>query len=415
MPSGDNAMPKRAIVLGGGGPAAGLHIGALKYFEEHGITFDVWALSCIGAWVGIVHNQCETPSAEKTYKFFREHVFRDDASYAHFPINAVFGPDWVGNTDALLKFLSSPASYPSLTETLQSIRQAFSFVSPETWTRGDFNHWMLNSVLAVNPLSRFLTSIMYLSEIDGMSKIYYPNSTLMNSIDITGLFQERKPYLYHNAWNLEKQNLELFANKDPPSGRRYQPISRESLCACSALPFVESPVKVSGELYREGALIDTVNFQNLLEDHFDDLNEIWISRIVDARQVHKPNNLHDALANLCQLFAATVGEDDIQLFYYHLREGIEINGQRKRWNGTVVELQVDPYVNFTWTVSNLDCGRERGYNAAKKAHEEYKTAFEDHRIKSVENQEAAVRFINKTKAKENRSPRMLGAGVLRGN
>jgi predicted acylesterase/phospholipase RssA len=46
-------MPKRAIALAGGGPAAALHIGALEYLREQGIAFDkrddVWALSCIGA------------------------------------------------------------------------------------------------------------------------------------------------------------------------------------------------------------------------------------------------------------------------------------------------------------------------------------------------------------------------------
>ena len=48
---------KRAISLAGGGPAAGLHIGVLKELEKQGKKFDVWALSCIGAWVGIVYNQ----------------------------------------------------------------------------------------------------------------------------------------------------------------------------------------------------------------------------------------------------------------------------------------------------------------------------------------------------------------------
>ena len=49
---------KRAITLGGGGPAAGLHIGVLEALRRRtNITFDVWALSCIGAWVGIVYNQ----------------------------------------------------------------------------------------------------------------------------------------------------------------------------------------------------------------------------------------------------------------------------------------------------------------------------------------------------------------------
>jgi hypothetical protein len=55
----------------------------------------------------------------------------------------------------------------------------------------------------------------------------------------------------------------------------------------------------------------------LLQDH-PDLDEIWVSRIVDAQQVRKPQNLHDSLANLCQLFAATVGEDDVRLFEHHM-------------------------------------------------------------------------------------------------
>jgi predicted acylesterase/phospholipase RssA len=54
--SEENPPPKRAITLAGGGPAAGLHIGALTALEEQRIEFQVWALSCIGAWVGIVYN-----------------------------------------------------------------------------------------------------------------------------------------------------------------------------------------------------------------------------------------------------------------------------------------------------------------------------------------------------------------------
>src|SRR5271166_5450919 len=108
---------KRAITLGGGGPAAGLHIGILEAFEDYApeMAFDVWSLSCIGAWVGIVYNQCEGPKrVEQTYDFFKTHVFRDDESYSRFPINSVFGTNWFGNTEALWKFISDPSSYHDL-------------------------------------------------------------------------------------------------------------------------------------------------------------------------------------------------------------------------------------------------------------------------------------------------------------
>ena len=152
-----------------------------------------------------------------------------------------------------------------------------------------------------------------------------------------------------------KQQLDLFSNKPD----YYKNISAGSLCACSALPFIEGTVELDGDTYCEGALIDTVNFESLLQDH-PDLEEIWISRIVDAKQVRKPKNLHDALGNLCQLFAATVGEDDVRLFKYHVRT-------KKNWTGTIVEIRVSENINFEWSHSNLDRGRADGYQAADEA------------------------------------------------
>src|SRR5262245_66082685 len=115
-PDGGTSSAKTAIALGGGGPAAGLHIGVLEALAAAGITFDVWALSCIGAWVGIVYNQFDDKvknkdRAELTHQFFKAHVFRDDESYERFPINSVFGTDWFSNTKALMKYVSDTDSY----------------------------------------------------------------------------------------------------------------------------------------------------------------------------------------------------------------------------------------------------------------------------------------------------------------
>jgi predicted acylesterase/phospholipase RssA len=393
---------KRAITLGGGGPAAGLHIGVLERLNEAGIRFDVWALSCIGAWVGIVYNQCKPgKEVEQTYDFFRDGVFRDDVSYERFPINAAFGPDWRTNTQALVQFVSDPTNYQNLwlpREIAESLRQTFLFLTDRSkWTEGDFNQWVFNNVLAVNPFIRYLASLMYLSNVNGLSRIYYPDSTFMKRIDFEKLYQSGKPHIFHNAWNLTKQKLQLFSNKRI-GDRRYKNISAASLCACSALPFVEETVQLDGDTYCEGALVDTVNFKNLLEDHFNlsedrfELDEIWISRIVDATQVHRPRDLHDSLGNLCELFAATVGEDDVKLFKYHVKEGVTVNGELKKWAGTIVEIHVDPHVNFKWTHSNLDHGRERGYRAADEAYTQYKD-----KTGGKKNATGEVRIINERK------------------
>jgi predicted acylesterase/phospholipase RssA len=395
---------KRAIALGGGGPAAGLHLGVLKRLTEN-MGFDVWALSCIGAWVGIVYNQCDEGSEiVQTREFFHDHVFRDDVTYERFPINNVFAPDWSANIGALSAFLGNPATYRDLLlpqrNIAESIQATIAFMTnPRDWTEGDFNQWTLNNVMAVNPLTRFLTSMMFLSSVTGLSRIYYPGSNFLKAIDFDKLKTKSHTSIFHNAWNLTKQRLELFYNK-PVTGRHYGEISAASLCACSALPFIEEPVTIGQDIYCEGALVDTVNFKNLLEDHFY-LDEIWISRIVDATQIHAPQNLDNALSNLCQLFAATVGEDDIKLFYYHVKEGIKVDGKLRKWQGTIVEIHVDPYVNFDWSQRNLREGEERGYLAADRAYKKY-----ERETRGERNTTEQVRIINQRKKTEADERRM---------
>ncbi len=82
-----------------------------------------------------------------------------------------------------------------------------------------------------------------------------------------------------------------------------------------------------------------------------------MSRIVDSKQVRAPQNIADALANLCMLFAATVGEDDIKLFRYHVKED-------DKWHGKIIEMKVSSKIDFNWTHGNLDNGCDAGYEAA---------------------------------------------------
>jgi predicted acylesterase/phospholipase RssA len=378
---------KRAIALAGGGPAAGLHIGVLERLHEAGIKFDVWALSCIGAWVGLVYNQCDSgKEVDQTYKFFRDGVFRDDVSYSRFPVNTVFGTDNVANIKAMMEFWMSPQTYKNLwlpDQMIKAAQESIKFMSDRSlWNEGDFNRFMLNSVLAPNPFVRYWMSMMYLSNISGLSRIHYPDSNFMRAIKFNRLYDKGKPFIFHNAWNITKQKLALFSNqpsfkpkstkKDKPHLQEpYQRITSASLCACSALPYIEETVEIDGDIYCEGALIDTVNFERLLEDH-PDLDEIWVSRIVDAGQVRPPRTIADALANLCMLFAATVGEDDINLFKYHVKydegtKSFEFRGRSRQ----LIEIKVSDKINFEWTHSNLDHGREYGYRATDMALKTY--------------------------------------------
>ncbi|MEY2687577.1 MAG: hypothetical protein RL375_1775 [Pseudomonadota bacterium] len=400
---------KRVIALGGGGPVAGFHIGALEALEDVGVNFDIWSLSCIGAWVGVVYHQLPAPNrASRTYEFFKEHAFRDTASYRGFPVNKAFAPNLTAFSQAWLRHCQNPQTWQdvfSFGHDLPAAAQAWAtfLQTPARWlSEGDRHAHVLNNVLAVNPLSRFMTSLAFMSEVNGLSNIHYDDSTFLQGLDVASLdliagrdlddlsrqqlallardytpqqvtpTQAAVPEIYHNAWRCatggEPGRLELFNNKwlrywnrKPGEGRRdYLPITRPSLCACSALPYIEQTVKIpndDGRDYSEGALVDTVNFQNLVEDH-PDLDEIWVCRIVDYRQVRKPDNLHDSLGNLCQQFAAEVGENDIKLFKTHLRKSA---GRTPR----VVEIPLPQKsdLRYRWDHETLDLGREEGRRA----------------------------------------------------
>ena len=353
---------RRAIVLGGGGPAAGLHIGALKRFEEEGIHFDVWSLSCIGAWVGIIYNQFDENAAAQTESFFRNNVFRDDVSYSRFPINRMFAPDYRRVAQAVADFVLDPRTYPPLFlgapvieawgDTMRQL------TDPKRWNEGDINHWFLNSVLAVNPAVRFLTSLAFLSNVNGLARICYPGSRFLETIQIDKLYHDNKPFIYHNAWNLTRRRMDLFSNKRKNG---YGDITLQSLCACSALPFVEETVQINGQTYCEGALVDILEFHHLLDRH-SDLDEIWISRIVDDRQVRPPRNLTEGLDNLCMLFAGAVGADNVALFRDHVDQ--LPSAQKKP---QICELKTAQEINFDWSHSNLDQCIRDGRRAAEEA------------------------------------------------
>lgn len=347
---------KRAIALAGGGPAVGLSIGTLKRLQEEAdIQFDVWTLACIGAWLGIVWNQAEPGCEVETSVDFFRGIFRPDRVYDKFPVASAFAPDFGTNLQNALDFALDPKSYANLVVP-EAIHEAWQEIlrfsaDPKQWNAGNFNNLVLNQMLAVNPWSRFMTSWIYKSKSRGLSRIYYPDSSFLAQIDFAKLSQPGKPVLYHNAYNLTDDRLELFSNKNP----NYQKISAQTLCACSALPFIEEPVVIDGVTYCEGATVDTVNFEDLLKNH-PDLEEVWVSRILDIKQVRNPENLYDALNNLVMLFAATTSEDDVKLFKHHVHN--------TRPDIRIVEIPVAFNIDYDWTYSNLDRSIAEGYDAA---------------------------------------------------
>lgn len=352
-------MVKRAIALAGGGPAVGLSIGALKRLEEEpDITFDVVSTACIGAWLAVTYYQApKGQGLAATQKFFRQ-VFQPEDTYSRFPVAPVFAPNFPKMVENTIAFVLDPANYHNLVvphKIQEATTDLMNFMSnPLRWNVADFNTTMLNSVFAANPITRFFTSLTYLSRNKGLSQVFYPDSPVLAKIDFDALYEPDKPCIYHNAYNLTRQELQLFCNKPEQNLPKITP---RSLCACSALPYIEDTVEIDGETYCEGATVDTVNFEDLLINH-PDLEEVWVSRILDRKQVRKPENLYDALNNLVMLFAATTSEDDVKMFRLHL--------ERTKRDVKVVEIPVAHHINYDWTLQNLDRSIRDGYDATSK-------------------------------------------------
>ncbi|HTH16324.1 MAG TPA: patatin-like phospholipase family protein, partial [Magnetospirillum sp.] len=282
-------------------------------------------------------------------------IFRPDNLYDKFPIAAAFAPDWASSVQNSIAFALDPKSYENLVvpdAILAAYEEILRFATdPTQWTNSNFNTLILNQVLAVNPWSRFMTSLIYKNNTRGLSRVWYKDSALLARIKFDNLYKPGKPVLYHNAYNLTEDRLQLFSANDA----KYPRISGHTLCACSALPYIEEPVVIDGTTYCEGATVDTVNFEDLMKNH-PDLDEVWVSRILDIKQVRKPENLYDALNNLVMLFAATTSEDDVKLFKHHVA---------KRYpHVKVIDIPVAHNVSYDWTYSNLDRSMAEGYEAA---------------------------------------------------
>ncbi len=358
---------KRAIALAGGGPAVGLSIGALKALKRAGITFDVWSCSCVGSWLGVVYNQADPGREIETVGQFFKDIFRPDEEYARFPIASVFAPDFHGMVNDSVEFALNPKNYANLLVP-EAIKRASDDLlrfaaNPGQWSVANLNSVFLNDVLAVNPVSRFLTSMIFMSANNGLSRLYYPDSSFLKTIRFDRLYQPDKPPIYFNAYNLTKKKLQMFTNKKGHPD--YMPIGPESLCANSALPYIVAPVSIGDDIYCEGATIDTVNFEHLIQNH-PDLDEVWVSRILDRKQVRPAENLYQSMNNLVMLFASTTSEDDVKLFKYKLREA----GSKVR----VVEIHVSHNTNYDWTWSNLEASILAGERAAETALKTYPPA-----------------------------------------
>lgn len=352
---------KRAIALSGGGPLVGIQVGALKALEEAGVYFDVWSCGCVGSWIGCLYAslpEAETKKYLKLENFFRQ-IFVPDDIYASYPIaTGAFIPDYLGDFAKWAQKLCDPATYTDLLLPSRIAEwQRQTMISPPK-TRDEANLWLSHG-LALNPWMRLSMQLSVLLPKSGVAGLVRDTGFIESHIDFKRL-QASRQAVYINAYNLEKRRIELFSNRDP-----YTPITPQSLMAgSSVLYFTENRI-IDDHAYCEGAVVDTVNFRDLIEN-YPDLNEIWVIRITEGKQIHPPRTLIEAQLLSVMLLFNTIAEDDVKLFKQHLKAA----GRDK--DIRVIEIPVSHQdVSYQWNYANLERGMRAGEAGARKTLTDY--------------------------------------------
>ncbi|MEO5357906.1 MAG: patatin-like phospholipase family protein [Nitrospirae bacterium YQR-1] len=363
---------KRLIALGGGGPAVGLGLGVLRRISESpDMRFDVWTTACAGAWLGMAYNIAPPGKEYDNALKFCQNNMRPDDLISAFPIPGQFVPDFTGIMENIREFLNDPRSLENL-YVPQHWPKAFKHMmeilnDSSRWNNCELNPMILNDIMAVNPISRLMASLLYRSRITGLAKMYYDDCNYKDNAlnyNIEDIFKPGKPTIYHNLYNITKSRVELLINsKTHP---KYKPMTMKSLRAGSALPYIIEPIEIDGDMCCEGAMVDTINFKDVIRNH-PDLDEIWVVRLLNLSQIKEPKSLLDALNNLIMLFAATMSEDAIAMLRFRL--------EKRRMRTRVIEVPVTGDILYEWSESNLQRSIEHGYRHADSIISKYKPRF----------------------------------------
>jgi predicted acylesterase/phospholipase RssA len=359
---------KRAIALSGGGPVAGIEIGALKAFEENGINFDIFSCACVGSWVGCLYNSLgeDCDRIKEIDRFFRDEIFIPDDIYESFPIDyKVFRMDYLHDYYKMLEKMLDFNTYKHLFLPWRISDYGWNLINNPPGGMDEY-FYCISEGIALNPFVRFMVQLQYKIGKSGIAGLISSNKFVDKFIDFKQLNKSDK-IVYLNAYDLTEKKLKLFINRN---NHKFNDIDADALMAGSSVLHYTENRTIDGEKYKycEGAVIDTVNLDVLLDEH-EDLDEIWVVKIADYDQVVPPANLIDSELMSVMLPFDTISDDDIKLFAYRLKE----YNLRKKKDIKLIDIEMQyGEVNYHWNHCNLDNGIKAGYDGAILAIQNYR-------------------------------------------
>ena len=92
------------------------------------------------------------------------------------------------------------------------------------------------------------------------------------------------PHFYLNAYNVTKQIIDDFTQDE---------ITPDHFRAALAFPLIYGPYRLKGDLYYEGAVVDCLNFKDLVEQHHG-LETIVVFDVLGSDTlIRAPRNIYD--------------------------------------------------------------------------------------------------------------------------
>ena len=165
-----------------------------------------------------------------------------------------------------------------------------------------------------------------------------------------------EPYFYLNAYNATKEIDRRFSKED---------ITLEHFHAALAFPFIYGPYQLNGNLYYEGAVVDCLNFRDLVEKHTG-LETIVVFDVLGADTlIRAPRNLYNSWVLSMIIPLVKTAEDNLELFALKHNKGWR-RAEGAKTDLLKIEFDIpEEYLVevLDWSASNATRLFDIGYNS----------------------------------------------------
>ena len=273
---------RTALVLGGGAPNMALMAGALAGLHDRGMAFDVVSCSGAGSLAGLLWLAPKNGDPAEALRSVMT-MSVADLIYRLFPVN--------------YKVFHKPGVLAEYWRQMMAANPFFS-VDPKRYEKSP------SYALAMDALTLLGAALTPSGLHAGSWGLCQPAPFIENVIDFAKI-KEIKPYFYLNAYNATKELMENF-EKDQ--------ITPEHFHAALAFPFIYGPYPLNGDLYYEGAVVDCLNFKDVIERH-PALETVVVFDVLGSDTlIRAPRNLYDSWVLSMIIPLVKTAEDNLELF-----------------------------------------------------------------------------------------------------